>query len=196
MVKSTINLILDKEHDPVLIRRLRIILPVIAGISLLAFIIIFIISLNYTKNNISIFNAVKQEIAELESKIDGYKNIEGVYTITYKILEAVQSIQKNDKPLSPILSEINTLNESDLSIVTARADINGDVNLSMIASSAASLNKLVQILKAKEEEEINSTTISIIIIIVIIIIIISIIIISIIPTIVNIIIIMIYRIIS
>lgn len=153
MVKSTINLILEKERDPVLIRRLKIILPLIAGISLVVFIIIFIISLNYTRNNISIFTGVKNEINDLETKIEEYKNIEGVYTITYKILDAVQSILKNDKQLSPILSEINNLNESDLSVVTARADIDGNVNLSMIASSAASLNKLVQILKTKEEEE-------------------------------------------
>ena len=65
----------------------------------------------------------------------------------------MQSILKNDKTLSPILSEINNLDESNLSVLTAEADINGNVNLSMVASSAASLNKLVQILKTKEEEE-------------------------------------------
>lgn len=153
MPKRTINLILDKESDSPAIRRAKLILPILASLCLILFVIIFMVSLNYTKNNLNIFKNLKSEVDTLEAEIESYKNIEGIYSITYKLLEVIQSVVKNDKSFSRILSEINFLNSEDLSVINASADNQGNINLTLIASSSAALNKMVYILQNKEEEE-------------------------------------------
>ncbi|MBI3955525.1 hypothetical protein HY338_03705 [Candidatus Gottesmanbacteria bacterium] len=153
MVKKNINLLIEKELDSALIAKLKFFLPITAGLSFFLFIILFIISISYTKSNLSQYNLIKDEVNRLESKIDEKKNLEGVYTLSYVILKTISEILNNKVTFMPIFNEVGKINSNHLSITQASSDEKGKVSLAIIASSSADLNDLVSFLHEKEDKD-------------------------------------------
>lgn len=153
MVKKNINLLIDKELDSLLVAKLKLFLPVAAVIFFVLFIILFIVSISYTKKNLDQYRVLKEEVTQLESKIDEKKNLEGVYTLSYTILNTVKEILNNKVTFTPLLAELMKINTDHLSVTQASSDNKGKVNLSIAASSSASLNDLVTFLHNKEDKD-------------------------------------------
>lgn len=151
MVKKNINLLIEKELDSHLVTKLKLYLPVGAVVFLVLFIILFIMSITYTKKNLEQYRALKEEISQLEGKIDEKKNLEGVYTLSYTILNTIKEILKNKVTFTPLLSELMKVNTDNLSVIHASSDNKGKVNLNIIASSSAYLNNLVTFLHDEED---------------------------------------------
>lgn len=153
MVKKNINLLLEKELDSALVAKLKFFLPLTAGISLILFIILFIISISYTKSNLAQYNVLKDEVNRLENIINEKKNLEGVYTLSFVILNTISEILKNKVAFMPIFNEVVTINSAYLSVIQASSDEKGKVSFAVTASSSADLNDLVSILREKEDRE-------------------------------------------
>ncbi len=153
MVKKNINLLIEKELDSPLVAKLKFFLPLTAVIFFVLFIILFIVSITYTKKNLEQYKVLKEEIHSLESKIDEKKNLEGVYTLSYTILNAIKEIVNNKVTFTPLLSELMKINTDHLSITQASSDNKGKVNLNITASSSAYLNSLVTFLHDKEDKD-------------------------------------------
>ncbi len=153
MVKKNINLLIEKELDSPLIVKLKLYLPVAAVIFFILFIILFIVSITYTKKNLDQYRILKEEVSQLESKIDEKKNLEGVYTLSYTILNTIKEILNNKVSFTPLLSELMNINTDHLSVTQASSDNKGKVNLNITASSSAYLNNLVTFLHDKEDKD-------------------------------------------
>ena len=151
MVKQAINLLIQEEEETILLRKLKMILPAVAGISLFIFIAIFSISLIYSNININQFNALKGEVETLEKKIADQKGMEGVYTLTVANLNTLAKVLSASRNLVPILTEIENLKIPNITINTASADTLGNLSFSLTASSAADLDEFVNLLIDKEE---------------------------------------------
>lgn len=153
MVKKNINLLIEKELDSHLVAKLKLFLPVVAVVFFVLFIILFIVSISYTKKNLEQYKVLKEEVSQLESKIDEKKNLEGVYTLSYSILNAIKEILNNKVTFTPILSELMKINTEHLGVTQASSDNKGKINLSITASSSAYLNNLVTFLHDKEDKD-------------------------------------------
>ncbi len=153
MVKKNINLLIEKELDSALVAKLKFFLPITAAISFILFIILFVISISYTKSNLAQYNVLNAEVNRLESKIDEKKNLEGVYTLSYIILKTISEVLNNKVSFMPIFNEVVKVNSDHLSVMQASSDEKGKVNMALTASSSADLNDLVSFLHEKEDKD-------------------------------------------
>ncbi len=154
MVKRhSINLLILETRENRSIELLKKILPLVAGISLLTFLAVFIFSIFYVNNNIREFNALKSEVEAFEKKIADQKNTEGIYTLTLMRLNVLSQILGQSKNFSNILSEIDSLQNGAITIDSAAVDKKGLVSLSLIASSSADLDNFVNLLLDKNREK-------------------------------------------
>ncbi len=151
MPKQSINLLVSKEEDTPLLRRLKKIFPIVSAVSLFLFLILFIFSIAYTNSNIKQFTALKTEVDQYEKKIINQKNTEGIYSLTVTDLNVLAQILSKSKNFSPILAELDKMRSSFILLDGAVVDSKGNLSVSLTASNSAALNKFVDDLTDLEE---------------------------------------------
>ncbi len=151
MVKNTVNLIIKEEDESVLIKRLKIIFPILAGLSLLIFILVFIASIVYINKNIVAYNLLKRNVDQYEKNIVSRKNIEGIYTLTSSRLNVIDQLAGKVKDFPPLIDEINKLKGNGISIKSVSSDNKGNISFALTASSSAALDEFVSLLEKKEQ---------------------------------------------
>jgi len=156
MTKKSVNLIIRKETDSILLQRLNIFFPVFASIFLIGFALFFFGSIIYINNNITKYNILKKEIENLEKKISGQKGTEGIYKLTSSRLSVFEQIENVNLSFTPLISEIYSLNDLGVKIKSASADNKGNTSFALSATSSASLDQLVNTLIDKEREKLFS----------------------------------------
>ncbi len=156
MPKKSVNLILPLEKDKPVVKKLKIILPVVAVISLLTFTIVFLASIFYINSNIFQFNLLKSEIDQLENNIGSQKNTEGIYTLTSSRLNILDQVSGKSANFTSLIGAINQMNLSGISITNMASDNKGNVTFSVAASSSASMDSLVSYLLDKDKKKIFS----------------------------------------
>ncbi len=154
MLKNTVNLIINKDSEPQSLKKLKIILPVSAGLSLLVFIIVFIASIIYINNNIVAYNLLKRNVVQFEKNIASKKNIEGVYTLTNTRLNILDQLSGKIVDFPPLIDDVNKLNGNGISIKSVSSDNKGNISFAMIASSSAALDEFVGLLEKMEQNKI------------------------------------------
>lgn len=156
MGKASVNLILSKKKETDVSKKLKLIFPVAAGITLFVFIVVFVVSITYVNSNIYKFNLLKKEAERLESKIMAQKSAEGIYTVSLSRLSALDTILTKSMSFIAILPEISAINGSGISLVSANVDDKGSLSVSLLASSSAALDDFVTFLKKKEDKKLYS----------------------------------------
>ena len=156
MPGKSLNLIINKDKESSLLKKLNILSPVIALAALVFFILIFLFSIIYVNTNIAQFNNVKKESELLEKKISNLKNVEGIYTLTLLKINALSSALENSKNFNSVISEVNKLKSDEINLNSASVDENGNISFNIEASSSASLDNFINILLAKEQQKVFS----------------------------------------
>ncbi len=156
MTKNTVNLILLKEDEPPVIKKLKIILPITAAFVFIIFIFIYIASIVYINNNVVAFNLLKRNVDQLEKNITSKKNIEGIYTMTSTRLNILDQLSGKIVDFPPLINDISNLNGKGIFIKTVSSDSKGNVSFTLRASSSASLDDFVSLLENLELEKIFS----------------------------------------
>lgn len=153
-MKKSVNLILKQFKEPPFLRKLRVILPILAGITLTLFVIFFLISVHYVNNNTYQYNAVKKEVDIIEQKIIAQKNVEGIYTLTFSRLNVLNEIlaSASRKDFSKLVAEVDSLQQEGINLVSTSVDENSNVLLSLTVSSSGELDRLVDLLIDKEQQ--------------------------------------------
>ncbi|MBM3283688.1 hypothetical protein FJY90_05600 [Candidatus Gottesmanbacteria bacterium] len=150
MEKRSINLLIQKDKDPLILRRLRIILPVAASFTLLIFLILFIISINYVNENNAQYNRLKVQTDQLEKKIADQKPTEGLYTLTVRKLDVLDKILRENRNLVKPISEIIYMGSNLLDINQITIESDNRLAFSVSASSSAALDGMISALLVKE----------------------------------------------
>lgn len=156
MQKHSVNLLIKKDTESPLFKKLKIFLPVGAIASLLLFVIFFFASLIYINRNNEEFNLLKGEIDSLEKKITNNKNAEGIYNLTVSRIKTIGELSRNTKKFTPLLSEILKLKTNGLVISQTIIDKKNKVTFSVTASSSAELDDFVSNLNRAEENKLFS----------------------------------------
>lgn len=142
MKRQTVNLVISKTEDPTL-HKLKIILPLIAAISLSIFVIIFMVSIIYVNSNIKGYNQLKAEAETLEKRIASVKNSEGIYTLTSERLRVIKELTGLNRNFYNLVSKVDELQSGGINIYSAVSDGAGSLSLSLTASSASDLDNIV-----------------------------------------------------
>lgn len=150
LMKKSVNLILERIREPPFVKKLKVILPIVAVFSLVFFVAVFLLSLYYVDSNIYELNILKQEAETLEQQISQQKKVEGVYTLTVLRLDVLNQILAKRKDFSKVIMEIDSLQEDEISLISASIDEKDNVLLSLVASSSAALDRLVNLLLDRE----------------------------------------------
>jgi len=132
---------------------LNVIFPVVTGLFFFLFIVIYIGSIVYLKENQKEYNSINDEIAENEKAIDSQKNKEGVYRYTLSLLTVLDQIVSAFQSYTPLAQEISDLNSLGLGIKTFGTTPKGDVSISLTARSSDSLEQLVAALKQRDKDK-------------------------------------------
>lgn len=150
MDKKSINLIIQHDTDPVILKKLKLILPLTAVASLTVFVVTFFLILIYTSNNITQFNHLKKQISEEEQKISNNKNTEGIYILSSTLLSVLNQILTNKMNFSLLLDEILDMETDGINISSSVTNRKRGVELTLTASSSGSLSDLVSKLLSEE----------------------------------------------
>lgn len=153
MVRHSVNLILAGPGEPPYIRTLKTFLPITALVSLVIFVLVFIASVMFVDSNTKQLNLLKNELETLEKKISEQKNVEGIYTLTAMRLSVLAQILSSGKNFSKFIPEIDSLQGKGITIDSAAIDKQGNVSLSLLASSSGALDDFVTLLLAKDREK-------------------------------------------
>jgi hypothetical protein len=153
MVKHSVNLILAGPSEPPYIRTLKTYLPIAALVSLVVFVLVFIVSVVFLDSNTKQLNFLKNEAETLEKKISDQKNVEGIYTLTAMKLSVLAQILLSGKNFSKFLPEIDSLQGRGITIDSAVIDKQGNISFPLLASSSGVLDDFVTLLLAKDREE-------------------------------------------
>lgn len=151
MTRESINLVIRKTPDSPLVRKLKIIFPIIAATTLALFLLIFFISIAYNNSTVQKYKQLQGRVETLEKKISSQKNKEGIYTLTVSNLSALEQIVAKNKSFSPLLSELYNFKSATLNIESINADNLGNISISIMASSSSALDEFVEALIYKEE---------------------------------------------
>ncbi len=156
MGKHSVNLVISKQAESPLALKLKIILPIAAVASLFIFVVSFLASLLYIKNNSETFASLGVQIDTLEKKISEKKNTEGIYTLTLLRLKTVDQLKSGSKNYAKLLSEILKFGHEGVMISQTSIDKKNAVTVSAVASSSATLDDFVVQLRKTEAAKLFS----------------------------------------
>jgi hypothetical protein len=148
---KSINLLIVHDTESRTEKKLKKILPIIAGILFITFLIIFGISIIYNYINIQNFTALKTNVETYEKNIIDNKNIEQIYAVTAKRLDSISQILSSHTNVSPLFVQVDSLENSGIIINSSSVNEKGDVSLSLTASSAMQLEQFIDYLISEEE---------------------------------------------
>lgn len=146
MQKHAVNLIIKSTHEPPILSKLRVFLPISAVVSLTLFVILFLSSLIYINHNNAEFNTAKTQIDNLERLIGSQKNAEGIYTLTLVRVKTIAQLKSGNKNYTKLLTEIFKLQSPGLTISQTTVDKKNSVTIAATASSSATLDDFVNTL--------------------------------------------------
>lgn len=141
MAKHSVNLIIKKEDEKPLVKKLKVLLPVFSAVSLFIFILVFLSSLIYINKNNNEYNSLRMQIDNLEKRISANKNSEGIYILTVSRVKTIDQLGNGSKKFVTLLSEILKLQSSGVLISQTSIDKKNSITISVAASSAASLDE-------------------------------------------------------
>jgi hypothetical protein len=153
MTKKSINLILNKHEESDLVHKLKIIFPVFSIIILFIFIFSFFTILSLYNSNINRYNSLKNDITNWEQKVNSKRNTFFVYNTISNTLENLSKIISAGKNFYPLLSKIDSLTMDGIIISNASTDSEGNVSLSLIASSSSALDAFVDAQADKDDSQ-------------------------------------------
>lgn len=151
MPKTSVNLIVVKGKESPVVKKLKIIFPILAFISLVVFGCIFLTAFLYIQANTREFNLTQKEIERYEKQITDKKTTEGIYTFTSSKLEVIDQLELANKNFSPAVDSIIQMDSSGITITSLTVDKSGELSMSIIASSSASMDTFVDKLVIKPE---------------------------------------------
>ncbi|OGG06934.1 hypothetical protein A3D05_06665 [Candidatus Gottesmanbacteria bacterium RIFCSPHIGHO2_02_FULL_40_24] len=144
MKHKSINLLPDIEEDSSYLRRIKKIAPIIAGTSLIIFLVFYSVSLLYVQQNLREFNRINTEIDLLERKISLEKPRESVYLTSISVLETIKKVLSADsKIIINILPVIINTPDTGILLSQATIDQSGKVSLTISAPSIDTLEIFV-----------------------------------------------------
>ncbi|OGG03348.1 hypothetical protein A2W14_01775 [Candidatus Gottesmanbacteria bacterium RBG_16_37_8] len=152
MSKKTINLLIEAEPEPELIRRFKKISPLITVTVLIVFIIAYSISLIYVNTNIEEYNQIKSQVDKLESEISAKKSSESIYMTSVGVLETIKRIMSKDTKI--IVNTLPILYKTQINnvVITASTiDSKGPAGLNVKTSSIDTLENFIDELKFLEK---------------------------------------------
>ncbi|MBI3379231.1 hypothetical protein HY029_00585 [Candidatus Gottesmanbacteria bacterium] len=141
MAKHSVNLVIKKENELPVVKKLRLLLPIFSAVSLFIFVILFLSSIIYINKNNSEYNSLRLQIDNLEKRISANKNAEGIYILTVSRVKTIDQLSNGNKKFISLLSEILKLQSSGVLISQTNIDKKNSVTVSVTASSAASLDE-------------------------------------------------------
>lgn len=150
MPKKTINLLIQKHEQKNLLGKIFRFVPIVSVCSLILFLLFYGSSVVLLKTNIKEYNTLQDAIEQIEAKIAGKKNTEGLYVSTITILAVIEKILGEKYHYSDILPEIYSLNTYNTIVSDSTIDKNGQVTLSVTATSIDILDEFIEKLKEKE----------------------------------------------
>lgn len=156
MVKYSVNLILKEEKESPLVKKLKIIFPLVSFLLLIFFGLIFLFTYFYINANSREFNLLNKEIERYEKQISEYKITEGIYTLTGSKLKVIDELLADSKNFSPVVGTLLALQTSGITITSITTDKLGNISFSIIASSSASMDMFVNKIIEEENEELFS----------------------------------------
>lgn len=144
MAKRNINLLIVKEEEATLDKKIKIILPAIAISLLGVFLFLYIISLTITKNYINQFNLLSNEENLLNAKIKNAKNTEGLYTSSVKLVNSIDGLfQTNKNLIVSYIPRMYSLKADNLDISDVSIDKDGAVSFSVQALNINTLEQFI-----------------------------------------------------
>lgn len=156
MEKRSVNLIIQKSKESPLFIKLKLMLPIVATVSLSLFVIFFLSSIIYINRNNSEFNASKTQIENLEKKISGNKNTEGIYTLTVSRIKTISQLGSGNKNYALLLFNVMKLESNGVNITQTSIDKKNNVTMAVSASSSAALDEFVTNVGKTESENLFS----------------------------------------
>lgn len=153
MIKRSINLILPIKPEPPLLKKLRVFLPIAAGIITFIFLIIFISTLIYLKIRNDEYDQMLTQSQLLESKITSQKSEEGFYILTYRMLSTIEKILSRTTTFNGFTSDVAEFNSSPLTLQGFSITSKGAGRVSVYTQDANALTDLVNLLSKADEEK-------------------------------------------
>lgn len=161
MTKRSVNLILPIKPEPPFLKKLRVFLPIIAGIMIFIFVVVFGITLVFLKIQSGEYEKMRAESQELETKISSQKSEEGLYLITYRMISAIEKIISKSTTFNGFVTEVSAFNTNQMNLTEFSIDSEGSVKITVMAQDADSLTNLIHILsKAEENKQFTDITAS------------------------------------
>jgi hypothetical protein len=145
MVKKSVNLILNPQVESPVIKRLKVMLPVLAGICLVSFTVTFLVSVYLIRQNNDEYEMLKNQVGALQDKVNVQKNVEGIYTLTLTRDNILNQIMKTMKDFPQIFSDINGMTGGGIAVDTVSLRQKGEVSISFNVASASELDELVSL---------------------------------------------------
>lgn len=151
MPKTSVNLIVVKGKESPVVKKLKVIFPILSFIFLVVFGCIFLVTFFYIQANSREFNLTQKEIERYEKQIMDKKTTEGIYTFTLSKLQVIDQLELASKNFSPAVDSIIHLDSSGITITSLTVEKSGELSMSIIASSSASMDMFVDNLVSKPE---------------------------------------------
>lgn len=151
MPKTSVNLIVVKGKESPIVKKLKVIFPILSFISLVVFGCVFLVTFFYIQANSREFNLIQKEIERYEKQITDKKTTEGIYTFTSSKLQVIDQLESASKNFSPAVDSIIQMDSAGITVTGLTVDKSGELSMSIIASSSASLDTFVDTLIQKTE---------------------------------------------
>ncbi|MBI2616856.1 hypothetical protein HYW55_01825 [Candidatus Gottesmanbacteria bacterium] len=153
MAKRSVNLIISKRDFSETAEKLKRITTITAGISIVLFLLLFALSVWYVRTNTDKFTQMKQELDQVEKKVAAKKQAEGLYVLTSQRLSVLEKLLAQTSPYDGLIGNIAGLSTEGISITSVTADSRGNLSISILASSSASLDAFITSLLYAEQEK-------------------------------------------
>lgn len=153
MGKQSINLLITKEHEGLLEKRLQTVLPMAAAGLLALFVLSFVGLFIFINTNIERFNLLKNEAKLLEGTISGMKNAEGIYTLTATTVGVLEQLLRNNRVYAELFTDIEGLETPGAVITSAVIEKNGTVLVTAQCESAADMEGFIENLMVREQQK-------------------------------------------
>lgn len=141
--KRSINLILRKEHTAPVLLRAKHIARRVATVSLVVFCFAALFTMVYLRIQYDRFNALKQEVQNLENRISERKTIEGMAAIAQEKLAVLERLNSINRSYSRLLSETLALQTPSVIIASIVVSKDRNMSLSVISRTSEALEEFV-----------------------------------------------------
>lgn len=151
-MKNELNLIIHKDTESSVQRKLKVILPVLALVYALAVISVFFINLHYLALAVGQNRKLERDLAVLDKKVAEQSNKKATLNYLSTRLSSISKILE-EPTLENLIDEMKKLNSSDVQLQSFSIQKDHKVTAVLTASSSAALAQLTDYLRNKETAE-------------------------------------------